>query len=147
MSLLVIKFVHKVRSFSCRFLVDKVCSFSCRFLVDKVRSFSCRFLVHKVRSFWYRFLVHKVRSFSCRFLVDKVRSFSCRFRYVNKEQLRLQYLDDENTFVHLSEDAIALWLRCFDAPFMWRMLFLNDQSGRIKLSCLHISTFGLATIW
>ena len=68
----------------------------------------------------------KVRSFSCRFLVDKVRSFSCRFRYVNKEQLRLQYLDDENTFVHLSEDAIALWLRCFDAPFMWRMLFLNE---------------------
>ena len=70
--------------------------------------------------------VHKVRSFSCRFLVDKVRSFSCRFTYVNKEQLRLQYLDDENTFVHLSEDAIALWLRSFDAPFMRRMLFLNE---------------------
>ena len=79
-----------------------------------------------IHSFGYCSLVGKVCSFLCRFLVDKVRPFSCRFRCVNKEQLRLQHVDDENTFVHLSEDAIALWVRCFDTPFIWRMLFLNE---------------------
>ena len=39
----------------------------------------------------------EVDSFDYCSLVDKVRSFSSRFRYLNKEQLRLQYLDDENT--------------------------------------------------
>ena len=41
-------------------------------------------------------------------LVDKIRSFSSRLRAVREEQLRLYYLDDENTFVHLSDDANAL---------------------------------------
>jgi hypothetical protein len=50
----------------------------------------------------------EVDSFDYSSLVNKIRSFSSQFRSVRKDQLRLYYLDDENTFVHLSDDASAV---------------------------------------
>ena len=50
----------------------------------------------------------EVDSFDHSSLVNKIRSFSSQFRSVRKDQLRLYYLDDENTFVHLSDDASAV---------------------------------------
>lgn len=50
----------------------------------------------------------EVDSFDYSSLVDKIRSFSSQFVSVPKEQFRLHYLDDENTFVHLSDDTGAL---------------------------------------
>lgn len=56
----------------------------------------------------------EVNSFDYCSLVDKVRSFSSRLRNLSKEQLRLHYLDDENTFVYLSADtgAFVEMFRC-----------------------------------
>lgn len=50
----------------------------------------------------------EVGSFDYSALLDRVRSFSSQLRSVDKRQLRLYYLDDEDTFVHLSEDAGSL---------------------------------------
>ena len=43
----------------------------------------------------------EVNFFNYSSLVEKIRSFSSQLRSVNKEQLRLYYLDDENMFDNL----------------------------------------------
>ena len=84
----------------------------------------------------------EVNSFDYSSLVDKIRSFSSQLRSVRKEQFRLYYLDDENMFVHLSDDVSAFveMYRCSvaveNADFKRVTIKVEESSSPVCTSAL-----------
>ena len=97
---------HEKQGLGLLVLTCSVANSICRFFKKNMYQFKVKLENEKCGLFFIE--ASDFNSFDYSSLVDRVRSFSSQLRNVDNRQLRLCYLDDEDTFVHLLEDAGTL---------------------------------------